>query len=141
MLILIAASLLKAIDVHEFESALTSQWGVPSYMGRLLAVIIPGLECFISLAWFFGVGRRLSVLAAVTFLVGVTGAFVWLWVVRAPPDCACFGRIKAFEQSQNAAAWAVIRNVGFILLLVAGSCLSWKDLLPHACRSESGADP
>jgi len=118
-----AAALLKASDVSEFRGALESSWGVGPTWAETLTILIPACEMGVAAAWFIGVRRGLAVMGAGILLVLFTGAFIWLWAVRSPPDCACFGKIKLFEDAQHAAMWVVVRNAGLLLLLTIGALM------------------
>lgn len=122
--VLLSAALLKAADISEFRDALANGWHVPGAWSDVLAVTVPAIEMSLAVAWLLGVARRVVIWGAAAFLVCVTGAFVWQWILRAPPDCMCFGKIKMFEDAQQAAMWVVIRNAGLLCLLLAGAWLS-----------------
>lgn len=121
MTVMVAASLLKASDVSEFRGALESSWGVGPTWAETLAILIPACEMGVAAAWFIGVRRGLAVMGAGVLLILFTCAFIWLWAVRSPPRCACFGKIKMFQDAQHAAMWVVARNTGLLLLLITGA--------------------
>lgn len=124
LVVFLSASLLKAADVSEFRDALANGWNVPDGWSEVVAVTVPALEMSLAVAWFLGLARRTVIVGAAAFLIVVTGAFVWQWIIRAPPDCMCFGKIRMFEDARHAAVWVVMRNAGLLCLLVAGAWLS-----------------
>lgn len=127
MLVMLAAAGLKVTDIAAFRSALESEWLLPAPLATLLALVIPVLEVSVAAAWFLGLRRRVALVGAVLLLAGFTTAFVWLWVVKAPPACGCFGKIKMFEQTQHAAMWTVFRNLGLLGALIVGGMLTWNE--------------
>lgn len=124
MCVLVSAALLKAADISEFRDALANGWNVPTGWSDVLAVAVPALEMSLAVAWFLGLARGAVIVGAAAFLIAVTGAFIWQWILRAPPDCMCFGKIKMFEDAQHAAMWVVVRNAGLLCLLLMGAWLS-----------------
>lgn len=140
MIVLAAAALLKAADVSEFRDALATGWNIPDGWSDVAAVTVPAAELSLAVAWFLGLARRTVIFGATLILVGVTGAFVWQWAIRAPPDCMCFGKIKMFEDARQAAMWVVMRNLGLLVLLLAGAWLG-RPFRAHPARAESEEGP
>ena len=139
--VLLSAALLKAADISEFRNALANGWDVPGARSDVLAITVPAIEMSLAGAWFLGLARRAAIVGAAVFLIAVTGAFVWQWIIRAPPDCMCFGKIKMFEDAQHAAMWVVIRNTGLLCLLLTGAWLSRARPTPQgASPFEGGPD-
>jgi len=139
MLVMLAAAGLKVADIGAFRSALESEWLLPAPLATLMAILIPVLEVSLAAAWFLGLRRRVALVGAGLLLVGFTIAFVWLWIVKAPPDCGCFGKIKLFEQTQHAALWTVLRNLGLMITLFVGGILTWNE--PAQSSGAGKVDP
>ncbi|MCL4221497.1 MAG: hypothetical protein KJZ65_09000 [Phycisphaerales bacterium] len=137
----IAAALLKVSALIEFRDVLVRSWGLAPALADMGAIVIPVAEMTVGACWFLGYARRAAWGAALCLLLLFTAAFVWVWLMRAPPDCGCFGRIRAFESIRHAAMWVVIRNTGLLCLLFVGAWLTaTRSAQPRVVPMDGDAD-
>ncbi|MEX2219742.1 MAG: MauE/DoxX family redox-associated membrane protein, partial [Phycisphaerales bacterium] len=121
MLVIFVAGSLKILDLPSFAFSLES-WTYFSPMVRLIIVLsIPLLELFVAGCWFIGIYRGACVQAALVFIVAATTAYGFHVVLGKPPECECFGRIRAFEESVSNGLVVLIRNSVLLALLCVGA--------------------
>ncbi|MBX3321672.1 MAG: hypothetical protein KF757_01640 [Phycisphaeraceae bacterium] len=118
-----AAGILKILDLEQFEVTLREHWGFPIWARVIIATSLPPFEVALAVLWLAGVRRHLQEFLGLGLLVVLTAAFCWLWLQGRPPQCACFGRIRAYAQMQNDAAWVVVRNGLLVFILTLGMLL------------------
>lgn len=127
--IVLMSGVMKFYDLGEFHSGLQSWNTLPVWAAGVATFAVPVAEVGCGLWWVLGVRRRLASTALFALLSMFTLAYSWQAWAAAPPDCACFGKIRAFENLTHYVRGIVPRN-----LLLQGLLLP-AILLPVRSRS------
>lgn len=116
-----AAGVMKAATFDLFVGSLQSWQTLPRGGALPVAVSVVAAETAIAASWFLFVRRRSAIIwAAALFLFTVTGAYTAESVYAEPPDCLCFGPIRAFEAHQASMIRLILRNGALLGCLIPG---------------------
>ncbi len=130
MLLLLIASLLKMADIPRFEDAVLTWPLVPHWATFPVALAVANLELAIALGWFLRLFPRTAFSAAAVGLVVSIAVFLTYIGSTEAPDCGCFGVLTAYYSRIDTAERVVLRNVGFLSLLLAGGILGYGRTTP-----------
>ncbi len=120
MLVLLAAGLAKAWDVGAFAADLEGWTLIPPFARPVLALAVPLAEIGIATAWMLGLGRRVAVIAGVGLLTSSGAVAAAHIAVGVRPDCGCFGRLIAFEESRRVSERLLAGDAVMIGMLASG---------------------
>jgi len=124
--IFVSAALPKILDPPTFAHMIYNYRMVPGPFVNLIALILPWMELLAGLALILGFWRRTAAtLVAIFLLIFMLGMSVNILRGNAV-DCGCWGAIgtvpqKTQEELINQLKWAVLRDIG--MLLLAGQIL------------------
>lgn len=124
--VFLAAALPKLADPPGFAQALHGFDLLPEKLLAPLALTLPWLELWMSLALLAGVARRSAALLALSLLLTFSGALGWNLIQGHAVDCGCFGSgaSKSTEERFRDMKLGLSRNL--ILGLLAMYCLVRK---------------
>lgn len=120
--ILIAAGF-KLIAMDYFTRELAGWHIIPSGLAPWLAILAVSAEISLPLLWLIRPSRSWPTIAAIAMLAMFTIAFSVESAIASPPNCACFGRILAYEQHRSGLAPLLVRNGALIAALTASLVL------------------
>lgn len=116
-----AAGLAKAATFELFVGSLQAWQTMPRGGELPVAATAVATEIANAAGWFLFPHRRgLIVCVAASFLFAVTTAYTIETVYAKPPDCLCFGPIKAFEAHQASLWRLTLRNGALLVCLLPG---------------------
>jgi methylamine utilization protein MauE len=123
-----SAALHKLAALQEFESALRGYEILPGRIVGAVSYILPLCELLIATSLCIEALRARATAAAALMLVAYALAIaVNLRRKRRYIDCGCAG----FGERRAIAAWMVVRNLAFALLLMAFDVLPWSARALH----------
>ncbi|MGE3110012.1 MAG: MauE/DoxX family redox-associated membrane protein [Phycisphaerales bacterium] len=118
IVVLSVSGVAKLYDLGEFLASLRSWTVLPLPLVAVLVFMVPLVEVAVAMWWMSGCARRGATCAAALVLLIFTLGYGWQAWIAAPPNCACWGKIRAFEAVSQEAASVVIRN-GVLLGMLA----------------------
>jgi hypothetical protein len=108
-----ASGFIKLRDIETFEGSLANYQLAPTSMEKLLAYLLPMLECTAAVGLLLASTRAEAASMVLALLVVFTGAIgINLARGRTDIDCGCFGPALRQELS----GWLLLRNV-FLMIL------------------------
>jgi hypothetical protein len=120
--ILIAAGF-KLLELDHFTRELAAWHIIPSGLAPWLAIVAVSAEISLPLLWLIRPSRSWPTIAAIAMLAMFTIAFSVESAIASPPNCACFGRILAYEQHRSGLAPLLVRNGALIAALTVSLVL------------------
>lgn len=121
MLVLAIAAVGKALDPGAFVRSLASWTLVPHGAHAVLAIAVPAAEAACAAAWFLSVGRARALVGAVFLLTLFSGVYAIYLAVGERSQCACLGKIAAFEMATAQARAVLLRNGLMLAAILLGS--------------------
>lgn len=116
--IILIAGLLKASDVPAFARDLRTWSILPEVAAYPLALLVPGIEILIGLAWFLRIAPAAAAASAGGLLALFTAVFGAQVLFASPPACGCFGEIRLFYDGLSETQGVLLRN-GVLLSALA----------------------
>lgn len=130
MLALLAAALLKLMDLTAFAVTLRSWATIPIWIVPLLAVGVPVVELVAACSWLLRVERTWSLVIALCAVVAFSLALIAETVLHKAPTCGCLGHLSGLLPWLERPPGLATRNAVIIGLLLVG--------MPHALRNIIG---
>jgi uncharacterized membrane protein YphA (DoxX/SURF4 family) len=126
--VVLVAGLAKAYDTMAFLRALGTWTLIPEQARLPLALTIPSIEIGVASMVAFGVFRKIAMIVLMILLCMFTGVYLLELATGKPPDCGCFGMMKAFASEQAMVRLVLARNCVLILVLFASwwNLFSWR---------------
>jgi prepilin-type N-terminal cleavage/methylation domain-containing protein len=128
--VVLAAGVLKSLDLGTFKSALSTWSLIPSPLTDILAILVPATEIVLAGLWFCGIARWAVGIATLLLLLLASSFYIAHLALVGKPECACFGPIRLWEDQRVDAVFVLARNAGLFAMLLVG--------LPCATRRSSG---
>ena len=116
MAAIIAAALGKLADLRGFAFSLHSWMLLPEWMRGSAVYLVPTLELFIGLSWFFGPGRRWVLWWALALIAIFSLTYAFHLATVGPPKCQCFGLWFEFRTFQSTAKETIYATCSFVCL-------------------------
>lgn len=123
-IVVLLAGFAKASDTMAFVGALDTWTLVPKNLQLPLAFVIPSVEVGVASLVVLGVGRRMATLMLLVLVGAFTVAYATELATGKPPDCGCFGALRAFASEQWTVRLVLLRNG----ILLVGLASSWWNL-------------
>lgn len=120
-LVFVVAALAKIADPPGFAKTIWMYQLAPAWSLHPAALVLPWLELLCGLALCLGVWTRTAASWIAALLVAFTLALSINLARHHPVDCGCFGVATAArteEERLNDMKWAILRDLGLLLLAV-----------------------